>query len=218
MLITHCYDLKRHSNFNYANSEPFCSDKQKLSRLVCPRMAASLFGISLACAICQARVDFIFGHLRGNFFLKKQRLGCCLQHSVSLSIIHGKLWRPVCLAVAAILGVSMMNDWAFSKQISLAFIPVRAGDSPNINHSVSLLQILQICWKHVLLPKFCLENYYKRKKNKTKSIFQGFGRERVGMQRRSEDNLGGQGPCYLSLHMPVWVVYQGLPSLPSILM
>lgn len=67
------------------------------------------------------------------------------------------------MAVAAVLGVSVMDDWAFSKQISLAFIPVRARDSPNINHIVSLPQILRICWKHVLLPKFYLENSFKLK-------------------------------------------------------
>lgn len=45
MLITHCYDLKRHSHFNYANSEPFCSDKPKLGWLVCPRVASSVWNL-----------------------------------------------------------------------------------------------------------------------------------------------------------------------------
>ena len=117
---------ERHWNFNYVNSEPFCSksaDCFSIEGNVVPVWNLGTLNCK-AWDVAEESTPSWPEQPGDDFFPKRQRRRHYLRHPVSPGILLRRFWQPACLAMSAIVE-GVCNGWLCRRQTPPTLIPVR---------------------------------------------------------------------------------------------
>lgn len=130
---------ERHWNFNYVNSEPFCSksaDCFSIEGNVVPVWNLGTLNCK-AWDVAEESTPSWPEQPGDDFFPKRQRRRHYLRHPVSPGILLRRFWQPACLAMSAIVE-GVCNGWLCRRQTPPTLIPVRVKRWPIRNYIKNL--------------------------------------------------------------------------------